>query len=140
MKWGTPNLFSNPRYGHGAVTSPDLHVFAWGLLTAAKIIEDGLLSDFVRERYSSWDSASGKQVMSGQSSFAELEKFVLENGEPILRSGRQEYLENIINSYIWFQWCFLLLEQSDSLPDRRKHVVFIIDMELLFCLVINWVW
>ena len=98
--------------------------FCRGLLIAAKIIEDGLLSDFVRERYGKSDLVSGKQVMSGQSNFAELEKLVLENGEPILLSGRQEYLGNIIKCYIWSQSCFLLWEQSDSFPAIRKACCF----------------
>ena len=30
LLWGTANLFSNPRYVHGAATSPNLDVFATG--------------------------------------------------------------------------------------------------------------
>lgn len=29
LLWGTCNLFSNPRYMHGAATNPDVHVFAY---------------------------------------------------------------------------------------------------------------
>ena len=29
LLWGTANLFSNPRYTHGAGTNPDVHVFAY---------------------------------------------------------------------------------------------------------------
>ena len=38
--------------------------------------------------------------MNGQTTFAELERYVHKNGEPEIRSGREEMLENIINSYI----------------------------------------
>lgn len=31
LLWGTANLFSNPRYTHGAGTSPDVHVFAYAV-------------------------------------------------------------------------------------------------------------
>lgn len=73
--------------------------FARGLLIAVRIIEDGHLADFVRSRYSSWDQEMGQRVLRGQSSFSELEQYTLNNGEPEMMSGRQEYLENIINSY-----------------------------------------
>ena len=29
LLWGTANLFSHPRYAHGAATNPDAHVFAY---------------------------------------------------------------------------------------------------------------
>ena len=38
--------------------------------------------------------------MIGKTNFEELERFVIDNGEPKKRSGREEMLENIINSYI----------------------------------------
>lgn len=38
--------------------------------------------------------------MSGKSSFEILEKTVLENGEPEMKSGRREMLENLVNQYI----------------------------------------
>jgi xylose isomerase len=38
--------------------------------------------------------------MSGKATFAELERYVHQNGEPEKMSGREEMLENIINSYI----------------------------------------
>lgn len=74
--------------------------FAKGLLIAEKIIEDGLLAGFIKDRYSSWDSEVGAAVLGGQFTLADAEKFVQENGEPQPVSGRQEYLENIVNSYI----------------------------------------
>jgi xylose isomerase len=75
--------------------------FARGLLIADKIITDGCLDGFVEERYSSWNSALGKQISSGKASFDSIEQWLLANGEPVLKSGRQEYLENIINQYIF---------------------------------------
>jgi xylose isomerase len=33
-------------------------------------------------------------------SLEELRDFAIENGEPAVKSGRQEWLENIINRYI----------------------------------------
>jgi xylose isomerase len=77
-----------------------MDTFARGLLIADKIISDGELDSFVKERYSSFDSGFGADIMAGKSSFDILEKIVLENGEPKMKSGRQEMLENLINQYI----------------------------------------
>ena len=77
-----------------------MDAFARGLLIAQKIIDDGVLASFIAERYSGYESGLGKKIMAGESDFVELEAYVLEAGEPVLRSGRQELLENIVNSYI----------------------------------------
>ena len=54
----------------------------------------------VKERYAGWDEGIGAQIEKGGLSFAELEAYTLEHGEPELRSGRQEMLENILNAYL----------------------------------------
>ena len=77
-----------------------MDAFARGLLIAAQIKEEGLLSEFVAKRYESWTGAEAQQVLAGSATFADLESFVVEQGEPSLKSGRQEYLENIINKYM----------------------------------------
>jgi xylose isomerase len=78
-----------------------MDAFARGLKIAAAIRKDGRLDDFVKQRYSSWDSGIGKEVESGKSSFAALEKYMLKKGEPTPNvSGRQEFLENLINEFI----------------------------------------
>jgi xylose isomerase len=38
--------------------------------------------------------------MTGETDFGELEAWVKNKGEPRPISGRQEYLENLINSYL----------------------------------------
>lgn len=77
-----------------------MDTFAYGLRTAAKILEDGVLTDFVTQRYASYDSGIGAQIEAGAVGFEELEAYTLENGDPEPTSGRQEYLENLINAYI----------------------------------------
>ena len=74
--------------------------FARGLKLAQQIIDDGTLDAFVKDRYASYRRGIGKKIISGKTSFAELERYVHKNGEPEKRSGREEMLENIINSYI----------------------------------------
>lgn len=79
-----------------------MDTFAKSLLIAHRIIEDKVLSRFIEERYSSHESGIGAQMMSGRVDLEEVEKWVLnEKKSPILQSGRQEMLENIINSYIF---------------------------------------
>jgi xylose isomerase len=76
-----------------------MDAFARGLQVAAAIRADGRIADFVRERYSSWDSDLGRKIEARKSSFAELHAYALTN-TPKLRSGRQEVLESIVNQII----------------------------------------
>jgi len=77
-----------------------MDAFARGLLIAHKIIKDKVLSNFIEERYSSFKSGIGAKIMAGKAGLQDAEKWILENGNPVLQSGRQEMLENILNSYI----------------------------------------
>lgn len=78
-----------------------MDAFARGLKIAAAIRSDGVLDEFVQQRYASWDSGIGAEIESGQADFARLEQYMLDQGE--IRpnaSGRQEMLENIVNMYL----------------------------------------
>ena len=77
-----------------------MDAFARGLKTAHRIIADGVLADFVRERYAGFRRGIGKRIMARQTSLDELEEYVHRHGEPGKRSGREEMLENLINSYL----------------------------------------
>jgi xylose isomerase len=78
-----------------------MDAFARGLRIAAAIRADGVLEDFVKQRYSSWDGDLGQQIEKGQATFESLEKYMLEKGEAAPNSsGRQEMLENLINQYL----------------------------------------
>src|SRR5205807_7235217 len=78
-----------------------MDAFARGLKIAAAIRKDGRLGKFVRQRYASWDSGMGAKIEAGKSSFKELEEFILKRGEISLNvSGRQEFLENLINEFM----------------------------------------
>jgi xylose isomerase len=77
-----------------------MDAFARGLKIANAIIEDGRLGDFVKARYSSWDSDLGQKIESGNASLAELETLALRNNISDIPSGRQEMLENLINEFI----------------------------------------
>jgi xylose isomerase len=77
-----------------------MDTFARGLVAANQIIEDGILDNFIEERYASYSEGLGKRIMSGQETFDSLEKHVIQEGEPAFRSGRQEMLESILATYI----------------------------------------
>jgi xylose isomerase len=78
-----------------------MDAFAVGLKLAAKIRADGVLKDFVKQRYGSWDAGIGQQVEKGQAKFEDPEKYMLDKGDAAAnQSGRQEMLENIINRYL----------------------------------------
>ena len=78
-----------------------MDAFARGLKIAAAIRKDGRLAEFVKQRYASWDSGIGAKIESGKSNFTELEAHMLKQGEVTTNvSGRQEFLENLINEFI----------------------------------------
>ncbi len=78
-----------------------MDTFAWGLKVAAAIRADGALARFVKDRYSSWDGGVGAEIETGKASFASLERYMLDKGEITPnKSGRQEMLENLINTYL----------------------------------------
>ena len=54
----------------------------------------------MKHRYRSWDSGLGKEIELGKVGFKQLEAHALKHGEPKLESGRQEFLENLINDFI----------------------------------------
>lgn len=77
-----------------------MDAFARGLKIAAAILEDGRWEAFRRQRYSTFDSGIGAKVESRSTSFEELEAHILQKGDPVIASGRQEMLENLINDFI----------------------------------------
>ncbi|MDR3645816.1 MAG: xylose isomerase [Clostridia bacterium] len=78
-----------------------MDTFALGLRIALRIVADGRLDAFVAQRYSSWKTGIGEQIISGRAGIAELERFALEKGDVMPSSGRQEYLENLINGILF---------------------------------------
>jgi xylose isomerase len=77
-----------------------MDTFAKGLKIAAKIVEDGKFDKFIADRYSSYTTGIGKDIVEGKVGFKELEQYVLDLGKVTIQSGRQEMLEVWLNSYI----------------------------------------
>ncbi|MGL6097156.1 MAG: xylose isomerase [Fimbriiglobus sp.] len=83
---------------HAHVGSMD--AFAQGLKAAAAIRADGVIADVVKKRYASWDAGIGAEIESGKHTFETLAAYMLEKGNAAPNaSGRQEYLENVVNRY-----------------------------------------
>ena len=84
---------------HAHVGAIDL--CARALLAAAAMIEDGSLASHVAQRYAGWDSEHGRALLGGSLALEQIAGDVAErNLDPKPRSGRQEYLENLVNSYL----------------------------------------
>lgn len=79
-----------------------MDTFALALIKAYELIEDGRVENFVEERYSSYKEGIGAKIVSEETSLEELEEYTLNNTEPTqLESGRQEYLENVLNQILY---------------------------------------
>lgn len=79
-----------------------MDAFALGLLIAAKLVEDGRIDEFVSERYASYRSGIGLDIVSGKASLESLSDYALEMGEvKPLSSGKQEYLESVVNQIMF---------------------------------------
>lgn len=83
-------------YGHIA----GMDAFAKGLKIASSIIEDGKMDKFIEDRYASFRTGIGKDIVDGKVGFKELEKYAMENDKIVNASGRQEMLEAMLNQYV----------------------------------------
>jgi xylose isomerase len=77
-----------------------MDTFARGLIIADQILAKSPYKKFRKERYASFESGKGNEFEEGKLSLEDLRNFALANGEPKQISGKQEWLENIINQYI----------------------------------------
>ncbi len=79
-----------------------IDVLALSLKRAAKMLEDQALQKVVDNRYAGWNQDLGLQILNGKASLEDLAKIVETQGlDPKPVSGQQEYLENLVNSYIY---------------------------------------
>ncbi len=84
---------------HGHIGGVD--ILARSLLNAAAMIEGGELDALVKDRYAGWNSADAKAMLTGQSNLVDISDAAVASGiDPQPRSGRQEYVENIVSRYI----------------------------------------
>lgn len=77
-----------------------MDVFARALIVADQVLQQSDYRAIRTNRYASFDTDQGKAFELGRMSLEELAAMAAKVGEPAIASGKQEYLENIINRYI----------------------------------------
>ncbi|HVY74190.1 MAG TPA: xylose isomerase [Puia sp.] len=77
-----------------------MDAFARAVIIADNILQHSPYKKFRKERYASFDSGKGKDFEDGKLTLEDLRNFANANGEPKQISGKQEWLENLINQYI----------------------------------------
>ena len=94
----------------GSMTNEDIFLgyiagmdaFALGLKIADKIIQDGRIDSFVSERYASFNSGIGAEIVSGNATLEILSAYALNAGNITSQnSGKQEYLESVVNDIMF---------------------------------------
>lgn len=78
-----------------------MDAFALGLCKAVEIQEDGRIDAFVKGKYASYTEGMGKKIVDGTTNLEELAGYALSIAEPTVESGRQEYLESIVNNILF---------------------------------------
>ncbi len=77
-----------------------MDAFARALIIADAILQKSDYKKIRKGRYASYDDGKGKEFEDGKLSLEDLRNYAMENGEPKTISGRQEYMENLINRFI----------------------------------------
>lgn len=79
-----------------------MDTFALGLIKAVQMIEDGRMDDFVKQKYSSFQSELGQRILNKETTLEELSSYAIKLGQANLpESGRQEYLESVMNQIMF---------------------------------------
>lgn len=92
------NTWEDTVYAHIA----GMDAFALGFRMALKIMEDGRLEGFIKNRYASYNEGIGKKILDRSATIEELEAYALQMGDVTTNtSGRQEYLENVLNAILF---------------------------------------
>ncbi|MBQ8015044.1 MAG: xylose isomerase, partial [Clostridia bacterium] len=79
-----------------------MDTFALGLIKAAEIIEDGRIDGFIKDKYSSFESGIGAQIVSGNATLESLSDYAVSLKMPdVPASGKQERLEGIVNNILF---------------------------------------
>ena len=77
-----------------------MDVFARALITADAILQGSEYKKIRADRYASYDAGKGKDFEQGKLSLEDLRSIAVAAGEPATISGKQEFIENLINRYI----------------------------------------
>lgn len=74
--------------------------FARGLQVAAKLMEDRVLENVIDERYASFKSGIGADIVAGKANFRTLEAYAMQNQPIVNHSGRLELIKSVLNQYL----------------------------------------
>lgn len=77
-----------------------MDTFARALIAADRIINESDYLKMKKLRYNSFDKGEGKDFEKGKLTLEDLRNLALKSGEPEVRSGKQELLEQLLNMYI----------------------------------------
>ncbi|NML41705.1 xylose isomerase [Chitinophaga sp. G-6-1-13] len=77
-----------------------IDAFARAAIIAEKVLNKTAYKKFRTDRYASFDAGNGKAFEEGKLTLEDLRNIATSNGEPAQISGKQEWLENIINGCI----------------------------------------
>lgn len=77
-----------------------MDTFARALLVADKILKESDYLKMRKKRYESFDSGKGREYELGKLTLEDLRETALKGGDPEIRSGKQELLEQLINIYL----------------------------------------
>ena len=92
------NTWEDTVYAHIA----GMDAFALGFRMALKIMDDGRLDTFVKNRYASYSEGIGKKILDRSATIEELEAYALQMGDVTTNiSGKQEYLESVLNTLMF---------------------------------------
>ena len=79
-----------------------MDAFALGLKIADKLIKDGRLDSFVAERYKSYNAGIGADIVGGRTTLEALAEYADKLGDIDMKmSGKQEYLESVVNEVMF---------------------------------------
>lgn len=77
-----------------------MDTFARALIVADNILSKSDYKTIRSNRYASFDSGEGQAFEQGRLTLEDLRNYAATNGEPTPASGKQEYLENLVNRFI----------------------------------------
>jgi len=78
-----------------------MDAYARALVIADRINSEGKLESFKASRYASFNQADGQRFEAGELSLSDLRDMALNGSEPALESGKQEWVESMLNNYMF---------------------------------------
>ena len=78
-----------------------MDAYARALVIADRINSEGKLEAFKTSRYASFEEIDGQRYEAGELTLTELRELAMGGSEPALESGKQEWMESILNDYMF---------------------------------------